>query len=170
MGKTDISYQLQHDFPDHHIWIDVENQSVCVDEEKNVLLLSTESLKKMTIFSAAGRHFYQVIVNLIYSRFSILPKEGSYADTLVIRKEEIRDYRIRKLASLYKLGFLEDGDDVLGIAVDNGVSLPLMLEDSLEDPLSDDFEDSLHYYRYSFWRNEDPEMEELEIVEDEKEK
>ena len=168
MAETDISHQLQHDFPGHHIWIDAENQAVCVDDRKNVLLLSSLALQRINIFSASGRHFYEVIVNLIYTRFEILPEEGSYADSLIIKKEDVRDYKIKKLAELYKLGFLEDDGKVMGIAVDDGVPLPLMLEDNFDDLLDDDSEaDDLQYYRYSFWRDEDPEMEELEIVDDE---
>ncbi len=162
----DISRQLEHDYPGHHIWIDAEHQAVCVDKQKNVLLLSTEALRNINIFSASGRHFYQVIVNLIYTRFDILPEEKSYAASLIIRKEDVREYKIKRLAELYKLGFLEDGKDVLGVAVDDGFPEPFLLEDGLDDPLEDELTEELQYYRYSFWRNEDPEMEELEIVED----
>ncbi len=166
MAEVDISYQLQHDFPQHHIWIDAENQTVCVDDKKNILLLSTDALREMDIFSTVGRHFYQVVVNLIYSRFEILPEKDSYADSLIIRKEAVRDYKIRKLAEMYRMGFLEDGEDILGIDVDDGIPLPLLLEDpDDEDP--DDESGNLRYYTYSSRRGEDSEVEELEVIEDE---
>lgn len=167
MAEADISQQLKHDFPGHHIWIDAEHQTVCVDEKKNILLLSTDTLREMDIFSTGGRHFYQVVVNLIYSRFEILPKKDSYADSLIIRKEAVRDYKIRKLAELYKMGFIEDDESILGVDVDDGISMPLLLDDP-DDELSDeDIDHNLRYYNYSSWRGEDYEVEELEVVDGE---
>ncbi len=167
MAETNISVQLKHDYPDQEIIIDAENQVIRVNDFKNVLLLSTSSIQHMNIFSSAGKHFYQVIVNLIYSRFDILPAEGSYADSLIIRKEDVREYRIKRLADLFKLGFLEDDDDIMAVGIDSGTPLPLLLEEDPDDPLSDDeFEDNFQYYRYSFWRDDDPSLEELEVVDE----
>ena len=168
MPGTNISKQLVHDYPNEKIIIDADNQAVYVNESKNTLLLSTSSIERMNIFSTAGKHFYQVIVNLIYSRFGILPEEGTLADTLVIKKEDFEDFQVKKLSALYKVGFLEDGENVKAVDFDDGIILPKLLEDDTDDPLSDEnIDENLKYYRYSFWREEDPEMEELEVIDEE---
>ncbi len=167
MSISGISIQLKHDYPGHSVYIDAENRMVRVDEFKNVLLLSSSAIEGMDIFSSSGKHFYQIIVNLIYTKFNILPEEGTYADSLVIRREDVRAYKMKRLAELYKLGFLEAGDSVKAVEVDNGESLPPLLEDYHDDPLEDEeFEGSLQYYRYSLWREEDSSLEELESADD----
>lgn len=170
MGESTISAQLKHDYPGNDITLDAENQMLKVNSGKNVLLLSTSAIQGMDIFSSAGKHFYQVIVNLIYTRFDILPEEGSYADSLIIRKEDLRDFRIRKIAHLHKVGFLESGDDIFAVDVDDGKNFPLLMEETEPDPLDDeDLDISLQYYKYSFWREDDLSIEELEAADEDPE-
>lgn len=167
MDTSTISAQLHQDYPGKNIILDAENQMLKVGGEKNILLLSTSAIERMNIFSAAGKHFYQVIVNLIYSRFGILPKKGSFADSLVITEEEIKDYRIRKIARRHNVGFLENGKDVFAIDIDDGKNFPLLSDESDIDPLEDeDWETGFTHHSYSLWRNNDPSLEELEIVDE----
>ena len=141
-----------------------------VDDEKNVLLLSSSAIERMDIFTSAGKHFYQVIVNLIYSRFNILPEEGSYADSLIVTKEELREYQVKKAAQRHRVGFLEDDEGVFAIDIDDGKNFHLLSEESEVDPLEDDdWDTGLTYYKYSLWREDDPSIEELETIEEDPE-
>ena len=170
MESSPITAQLNHDYPERNIVLDADNQMLKVDGENNVLLLSSSAIRRMDIFTSAGKHFYQVIVNLIYSRFDILPEKGSYADSLIVTKEELREYRVRKAAQRYKVGFLEDDEGVFAIGIDDGKNFPLLSEESEVDLLEEeDWDTGLNYYKYSLWSEDDPFIEELETIEDDPE-
>jgi len=91
------------------------------------LLNSTSSLETMNIFSRSGRSFYQAIVQLLYSNYNIIPHDGSYASSLIILKEDLKKYKIQKLAKEWGIGFLEENGNVLALDIDDGIERDLLL-------------------------------------------
>ncbi len=130
MNKSSISEQLQYDYPGYKIYLDIDKRMVVVDNHKMSLLNSTSALETINIFSKSGKSFYQAITQLLYSTYEILPKEGSYASTLIILKEDLKKYKIQKLAKEWGIGFLEDNEDVLALEIEDGVERDLLLESS----------------------------------------
>lgn len=130
MNKSSISKQLQHDYPDYKIHLDTDKRMIVVDNHKMGLLNSTSALETINIFSKSGKSFYQAISQLLYSTYKILPKEGSYASTLIILQKDLKKYKVQKLAKEWGIGFLEDNEDVLALEVDDGVERDLLLESS----------------------------------------
>ncbi|MCD6395967.1 MAG: hypothetical protein J7L71_00370, partial [Spirochaetaceae bacterium] len=104
MNKSSISAQLKNDYPDLNIYIDAVNRMVVAENYKMRLLNSTSSLETMNIFSRSGRSFYQAIVQLLYSNYNIIPHDGSYASSLIILKEDLKKYKIQKLAKEWGIG------------------------------------------------------------------
>jgi len=136
MNKSIISDQLKHDYPDYNIYLDVKNRMVVADDHKMSLLNSSSALQTLNLFSRSGKSFYQAITQLLCSNYSIIPKEGSYADSLIIRQEDLDRYKVQKLAKEWGIGFLENSDaDVLVLEVDDGIERKLLLEndDTLEE-------------------------------------
>ena len=131
MNKSTISEQLQHDYPDYTIYLDADNRMVVADDHKMSLLNSPAALQTMNIFSRSGRSFYQAITQLLCSNYNIIPKAGSYADTLIIRQEDLDKYKVQKLAKEWGIGFLETGIDVLAVEVEDGVERDLLLESNV---------------------------------------
>ncbi|RKX87263.1 MAG: hypothetical protein DRP58_03150 [Spirochaetes bacterium] len=129
MIKSSISAQLQHDYPDFKIYLDVKNRMIIADHHKLSLLTSSRALENINIFSRSGKSFYQAIVQLLYSNFNIVPNKESYADTLIILKEDLDKYKVQKLAKEYGIGFLEDEENILAIEVDDGIEKNFLLED-----------------------------------------
>lgn len=127
MIKSSISEQLQHDYPDYKIYLDVNNRMIVADNHKMSLLNSSSALESINIFSKSGKSFYQAITQLLYSNFNILPQGGSYASSLIILKEDLKKYKVQKLAKEWGIGFLEDNDKVLALEVDDGVERDLLL-------------------------------------------
>ncbi|MCK5154280.1 MAG: hypothetical protein KAQ93_07970 [Spirochaetales bacterium] len=130
MNKSSISEQLKHDYPYYKIYLDAGNRMVVADNHKMSLLNSTSALETMNIFSQSGRSFYQAITQLLYSNYGVLPKKGSYASTLIILQEDLKKYKIQKLAKEWGIGFLEDNEDILALEVDDGIERDLLLEGS----------------------------------------
>ena len=130
MNKFSVSEQLQHDYPDYGIYLDTDNRMVVADNHKMSLLNSTSALESINIFSKSGKSFYQAIAQLLYSTFEILPEEGSYASTLIILKEDLKKFKIQKLAKEWGIGFLEDNEDILALEIDDGIERDLLLENS----------------------------------------
>ncbi|MCK5674355.1 MAG: hypothetical protein KAH95_13325, partial [Spirochaetales bacterium] len=106
------------------------NRMVVADNHKMSLLNSTSALESINIFSKSGKSFYQAIAQLLYSTFEILPEEGSYASTLIILKEDLKKFKIQKLAKEWGIGFLEDNEDILALEIDDGIERDLLLENS----------------------------------------
>ncbi len=135
MNKSIISDQLKHDYPDYNIYLDVKKRMVVADDHKMSLLNSSSALQTLNIFSRSGKSFYQAITQLLCSNYNIIPKEGSYADSLIIRQEDLDRYKVQKLAKEWGIGFLENSEaDVLVLEVDDGIERKLLLEndDALE--------------------------------------
>jgi len=129
MNKSTISAQLQHDYPDYHIYLDAERRMLVADKHKMSLLNSPSALETMNIFSRSGKSFYQAITQLLCSNYNIIPKEGSYADSLIIRQEDLDRYKVQKLAKEWGIGFLENSEaDILVLEVDDGIERNLLLE------------------------------------------
>jgi len=122
-----ISAQLKNDYPELNIYIDAVNRMVVADNYKMSLLNSTSSLETMNIFSRSGRSFYQAIVQLLYSNYNIIPHDGSYASSLIILKEDLKKYKIQKLAKEWGIGFLEENGNVLALDIDDGIERDLLL-------------------------------------------
>lgn len=99
-----------------------------VDDHEMTLLNSPAELQNMNIFSRAGRNFYQALTQLISSIYGIVPQEGSYADSLVVRQEDIARAKLQKMAKEYGIGFLENDEDILAVEVDDGTEKTLLLE------------------------------------------
>lgn len=144
MNKSSISEQLKHDYPDHEIYLDADRRMVVADSHKMSLLNSTSALETMNIFSQSGKSFYQAISQLLYSNYGVLPMDGSYASTLIILKEDLKKYKIQKLAKEWGIGFLEDNEDVLALEVDDGIERELLLE-------SDERYEELEYEVVNEW-------------------
>ena len=106
---------------------------VVADNHKMSLLNSTSSLETMNIFSRSGRSFYQAIVQLLYSNYNIIPQDGSYAFSLIILKEDLKKYKIQKLAKEWGIGFLEENGNVLALDIDDGIERDLLLESETDD-------------------------------------
>jgi len=128
MNKSIISDQLKHDYPDYKIYLDEDRRMVVADDHKMSLLNSPAALQTMNIFSRSGRSFYQAIAQLLCSNYKIIPKEGSYADHLIIRPEDLNKYKVQKLAKEWGIGFLETNEDILAVKVDDGIERDLLLE------------------------------------------
>ncbi len=137
MNKSIISEQLRHDYPDYTIYLDAENRMVVADNHKMSLLNSSAALQTMNIFSRSGRSFYQAITQLLCSNYNIVPKAGSYADSLIIRQEDLNKYKVNKLAEEWGIGFLETGKDILAVEVDDGIERDLLLE----SPMVENFDE-----------------------------
>ena len=143
MNKSSISEQLQYDYPDIQIYLDPNSRMIVAGNFKMSLLNSSSALESMNIFSRSGKSFYQAIAQLLYFNYEILPGEGSYASTLIILKEDLKKYKIQKLAKEWGIGFLENDDDVLALEVDDGVERDLLLEGAEldEDSESEELEE-----------------------------
>lgn len=128
MNKSIITDQLQHDYSDYKIYLDADRRMLVADDHIMSLLNSPSALQTMNIFSRSGRSFYQAIAQLLSSNYNIVPKEGSYADKLIIRQEDLNKYKVQKLAKEWGIGFLEDNEDVLVVEVDDGIERKLLLE------------------------------------------
>jgi len=128
VNKSSISEQLQYDYPSYKIYLDTKNRMVVADDHKMSLLNSTSALESINIFSKSGKSFYQAITQLLYSNYEILPKEGSYASALIILKEDLKKFKIQKLAKEWGIGFLEDTEDILALEIDDGIEKKLLLE------------------------------------------
>ncbi len=137
MNKSIISEQLRHDYPDYTIYLDAENRMVVADNHKMSLLNSSDALQTMNIFSRSGRSFYQAITQLLCSNYNIVPKAGSYADSLIIRQADLNKYKVHKLAEEWGIGFLETGKDILAVEVDDGIERDLLLE----SPMVENFDE-----------------------------
>lgn len=128
MNKSTISEQLKHDYPDYTIYLDAENRVLVADNHKMSLLISPIALETINIFSRSGKSFYQAITQLLCSHYDVLPVEGSYASTLIILKKDLNKYKVQKLAKEWGIGFLETGEDVLALEVDDRVERNFLLE------------------------------------------
>ena len=140
MNKSTISEQLQNDYPDYKIYLDADSRMVVADNHKMSLLNSSSALHSMNIFSRSGRSFYQAITQLLYSNYNIIPGEGSYADRLIVRKEDLDRFKLQKLAKEWGIGFLEDDGSIVALGVDDGLERELLLSDNSEEE-SDLFEE-----------------------------
>jgi hypothetical protein len=129
LDLTSISTQLQYDYPHCKIFLDADNRLIQVDFHKMSLMLTPSGLKSINIFSRSGKTFYQALVQLIYTNFNILPQEGSYAESLIILKEDVDKYKLQKMAKEFGIGFFEDGEDIIAIEVDDGIEKNLLLDD-----------------------------------------
>jgi hypothetical protein len=128
MSLSNISIQLQNDYPDCEISLEADSRMIIVDKHKMSLMLTPSGLKSINIFSRSGRTFYQTLVQLIFTNYGILPSEGSYADTLIIRQEDLNKFKIQKLAREWGIGFIENGGDIVAVNVDDGINRNLLLE------------------------------------------
>ncbi len=128
MNKSIISDQLKHDYPDYKIYLDADSRMVVADNHKMSLLNSSDALQTMNIFSRSGRSFYQAITQLLCSNYNIIPKEGSYADHLIIRQEDLNKYKVQKLAKKWGIGFLETNENIQAVGVDYDIKKNLLLE------------------------------------------
>lgn len=143
MNKVSISAQLQHDYPDYKIYLDADRRMVVADNYKMSLLNNPSSLHSMNIFSRSGKSFYQAIVQLLYSNYNVLPQKGSYADTLIILREDLDKFKIQKLAREWGIGFLESSEYIIAVDVDDGIKRSLLPERTeVSDELSEDGESS----------------------------
>jgi hypothetical protein len=133
MNKSSISAQLQNDYPDYEIYLDTNNRMIVADNHKMSLLNSTSALEVINIFSKSGKSFYQAITQLLYSNFEILPEKGSYAYSLIILQEDLKKYKVQKLAKEWGIGFLEDNEDVLALEIEDGIKRDLLLESYEKD-------------------------------------
>ncbi|MCF6334489.1 MAG: hypothetical protein L3J12_01945 [Spirochaetales bacterium] len=135
MNRSSVSAQLQNDYPGCNIYLDSRTRMIVAGTHRMSLLNSSAALESMNIFSRSGKSFYQAIAQLIYTQYDILPLEGSYADKLIVRKEDLDKYRIQKLAKEWGIGFLEDNNDILAVGVDDGVERELLLGDSIVEKI-----------------------------------
>ncbi len=133
MNRTSVSAQLRADYPGCNIYLDTGSRMIVAGAHRMSLLNSPAALEAMNIFSRSGRTFYQAIVQLIYTQYDILPAEGSYADRLIVRKEDLDKFRLQKLAKEWGIGFLEDDGSIVALGVDDGVERDLLLEDTSEE-------------------------------------
>ncbi len=140
MNKSTISAQLQHDYPDYKIYLDPDSRMIVADNHKMSLLNTPSALQTMNIFSRSGKSFYQAIVQLLYSNYNVLPQKGSYADTLIILREDLNKYKVQKLAREWGIGFLEDDKNIVAVGVDDGIERALLLEgdEKIEELFEDD--------------------------------
>ena len=127
MNRSGISTQLQHDYPDYKIYLDADSRMIVAGDHKMSLLNSPSALQTMNIFSRSGKSFYQAIVQLLYSNYNVLPQKGSYADTLIILREDLNKYKVQKLAKEWGIGFLEDEKNIVAVGVDDGIESTLLL-------------------------------------------
>jgi hypothetical protein len=156
MNKSSISTQLQHDYPDYKIYLDADSRMIVADDHKMSLLNTPSVLHSMNIFSRSGKSFYQAIAQLLYSNYNIRPLKGSYADTLIILKEDLNKFKVQKLAREWGIGFLESDEDIVAVGVDDGIERTLLLEgdevteELFEDDESLEFPDSIEQDDSSF--------------------
>ena len=140
MNRSGISTQLQHDYPDYKIYLDADSRMIVAGDHKMSLLNTPSALQTMNIFSRSGKSFYQAIVQLLYSNYNVLPQKGSYADTLIILREDLNKYKVQKLAREWGIGFLEDDKNIVAVGVDDGIERALLLEgdEKIEELFEDD--------------------------------
>ena len=141
MNKFSISTQLQNDYPDYKIYLDADSRMIVADDHKMSLLNTPSVLHSMNIFSRSGKSFYQAIAQLLYSNYNIRPLKGSYADTLIILKEDLNKFKVQKLAREWGIGFLESDEDIVAVGVDDGIERTLLPEgDEVTEELFEDDE------------------------------
>ncbi len=133
MNKSSISEQLKHDYPDYDIYLDSNRMMLVADNHEMRLLSSSISLQTVNIFSRSGRSFYQAITQLLCSNYDVFPEEGSYASTLIILKKDLNKYKVQKLAKEWGIGFLETGEDVVALEVNDGIERDFLLESDVVD-------------------------------------
>ena len=162
-----ISAQLKNDYPKLNIYIDAVNRMVVADNYKMSLLNSTSSLETMNIFSRSGRSFYQAIVQLLYSNYNIIPQDGSYASSLIILKDDLKKYKIQKLAKEWGIGFLEENGNILALDIDDGIERELLLESETDLTETDEVNER---FTYSDLLNKNSQFAELEELNESPEK
>jgi len=129
MKRTNLSNQLNIDYPLSSISFDAENSMLTIDNHRISLLSDPDDLKNVNVFSKAGRNYYQAIAQLIYSKYKLLPREGSLADNLIATNEEYNKYRIQNLSSDYGLGFIEDGGKVIAVKISSDIERSALIEE-----------------------------------------
>jgi hypothetical protein len=131
-----LMHQLHHDFKGHSFLLDSRNSLLVVDTHEIFFAYSEGELQTIDLFTPAGKNFYQALVNLLYNKLEISPLEDSLADSMIIRKEDARDYRLRTIADRMRIGFLgdeKDPDFALALAYDDGRA-PDPLELTYQEP------------------------------------
>lgn len=129
MKRINLIEQLNKDYPDTIVKLDAKNNMLTLDNHHLNLLADPDELQNANVLTIAGRNYYQAISQLIYSKYDLLPKEGSLADSLITTSEELNNFRIQNLSNDYGIGFLEDGDEVIAVKVDSDVQRTARIEE-----------------------------------------
>ncbi len=119
-----IIKQLQYDFP--KTTFNYTDNHLVVNGIRVRTFLTPEEIARHEPVKAGSRSYYQLFCNIVYNQFHIAPRSGSYAELLIIDKEEERKAAIAKWFSEKRLAFIENGSEVTAVRFEiEGDTTPL---------------------------------------------
>ena len=108
-----ILEQLHYDFPGNRF--DYQDTYLVVNGQKLWTIMPSEEIAALDPLKANSRAYYQLFCNMIYNRFHLRPRPGSYADRLIIDEEESRKSAIAGWLEEHRIGMVEGDRDIMAV-------------------------------------------------------
>ena len=135
-----IVRQLAYDFPGNYF--DYTGTYLIVNGNRIQTFLTAGEIAGHDPVKPNSRTYYQLFCNIVYNHFHIEPRDGSFADMLIIDEEESRKAAISKWFAEKRIAFLDNDGEVTALKYevegDTGPLQQISYEEAVEvEPLRD---------------------------------